>query len=62
MKIAVCRLDHLNTIARLNLSTLQDNGHDTGFCSWDYLHELGAEQDPRWAAYLDALTARGLSR
>jgi DUF971 family protein len=39
-----------------------DDGHDTGIFSWDYLHELGMEQDRRWAAYLAALTARGLSR
>lgn len=39
-----------------------DDGHDTGIFSWDYLRELGAEQDRRWADYLAALAARGLSR
>jgi len=39
-----------------------DDGHDTGIFSWDYLHELGVEQEQRWAAYLAALAARGLSR
>jgi DUF971 family protein len=39
-----------------------DDGHDTGIFSWDYLHELGVEQDRRWATYLAALAARGLSR
>ena len=39
-----------------------DDGHDTGIFSWDYLHELGVEQDRRWSAYLAALTAHGLSR
>jgi DUF971 family protein len=39
-----------------------DDLHDTGIYSWDYLHELGREQGPRWQAYLDALAARGLSR
>ena len=39
-----------------------DDGHDTGIYSWDYLHELGAEHDRRWAAYLAALAGRGLSR
>jgi DUF971 family protein len=39
-----------------------DDGHDTGIFSWDYLHELGVEQDRRWAAYLANLSARGLSR
>ena len=39
-----------------------DDGHDSGLYSWSYLHELGMEQDARWAAYLAALDSRGLSR
>ena len=39
-----------------------DDLHDTGIYSWEYLHELGREQDRRWPAYLAALTARGLRR
>ncbi len=39
-----------------------DDLHDSGIYSWDYLHELGREQEQRWQAYLDALAARGLSR
>ena len=39
-----------------------DDLHDTGIYSWDYLHELGREQDRLWTAYLTALDARGLSR
>jgi DUF971 family protein len=39
-----------------------DDLHDTGIYSWDYLATLGREQDRRWAAYLDALAVRGLSR
>ena len=39
-----------------------DDGHDSGIFSWDYLHELGASHDEKWAAYLAGLQARGLSR
>ena len=39
-----------------------DDLHDTGIYSWDYLYEMGQERDTRWAAYLRALEARGLSR
>jgi len=39
-----------------------DDGHDTGIFSWDYLRELGMDQDRKWAAYLAALSAQGLSR
>ena len=39
-----------------------DDGHDSGLYSWTYLHELGREQEQRWAAYLAELESRGLSR
>ncbi len=39
-----------------------DDGHDTGLFTWDYLFHLGRNQDRLWAAYLDMLKARGLSR
>jgi DUF971 family protein len=39
-----------------------DDGHDTGLYSWDYLHQLGREQERRWRDYLGELAARGLSR
>lgn len=38
------------------------DGHDTGIYTWDYLHELATEHDQRWAAYLQALAAKGLRR
>lgn len=39
-----------------------DDLHDSGIYSWDYLYELGRNQDRLWSSYLDALAARGLSR
>ena len=39
-----------------------DDLHDTGIYSWNYLYQLGVEQDKRWRAYLDALAANGLRR
>jgi len=39
-----------------------DDLHDTGIYSWTYLHELGREQEKRWAEYLAALRAHGVSR
>src|SRR5215469_3558086 len=32
-----------------------DDGHDTGLYSWEYLRELGRDQDRKWATYLKAL-------
>jgi len=39
-----------------------DDLHDTGIFSWSYLYELGERQEELWDLYLNALTARGLSR
>jgi DUF971 family protein len=39
-----------------------DDLHDTGIFSWQYLYQLGRNQDEIWQAYLDALEAQGLSR
>lgn len=38
------------------------DGHATGIYSWDYLYQLGLEQDTRWAAYLKQMEAAGASR
>lgn len=39
-----------------------DDLHDSGIFSWDYLLQLGREQEQRFAAYELALAAKGLSR
>lgn len=39
-----------------------DDLHDSGIFSWAYLYELGVDQEARWANYLAALSAQGLSR
>jgi DUF971 family protein len=39
-----------------------DDLHDTGIYSWNYLYQLGVEQERRWRDYLAALAAKGLSR
>lgn len=39
-----------------------DDLHDSGIYTWDYLYELGRNQDQLWGDYLAALDAAGLSR
>ncbi len=39
-----------------------DDLHDTGLFSWQYLYQLGENQDAIWQVYLDGLKAQGLSR
>jgi len=39
-----------------------DDLHDTGIFSWQYLYKLGENQESIWVEYLNALSAKGLSR
>jgi DUF971 family protein len=38
------------------------DGHGTGIYSWDYLYDLGVNQEKLWAEYLAKLKAAGASR
>jgi DUF971 family protein len=38
------------------------DGHNTGIYSWDYLYELGENQEKLWSQYLQKLAAAGASR
>jgi len=38
------------------------DGHATGIYSWEYLYQLGLEQDSHWAGYLKQIEAAGASR
>jgi DUF971 family protein len=38
------------------------DGHNTGIYSWDYLYELGENQEKYWSQYLERLAAAGASR
>ena len=39
-----------------------DDLHDSGIYGWNYLYELGARSEEKWKAYLEELSAKGLSR
>ncbi len=49
-------------VGRYAVRLVFDDGHDTGLYSWDYLHELGREQERKWRVYLDRLAALGYAR
>ena len=38
------------------------DGHNTGIYSWEYLYELGENQEDLWAGYLEKLKAANASR
>ena len=35
------------------------DGHDSGLFTWEYLHQLGSEQETLWADYMKRLHAAG---
>ncbi|WP_191602164.1 gamma-butyrobetaine hydroxylase-like domain-containing protein [Marinomonas algicola] len=39
-----------------------DDGHDTGLYSWDYLFNIGKNQEELWQIYLQRLDEAGKSR
>jgi DUF971 family protein len=55
-------IERIEPVGHYAVRLIFDDGHDTGIFSWDYLHELGVEQDKRWQAYLAEIAARGLNR
>jgi DUF971 family protein len=38
------------------------DGHDSGLYSWDYLHDLGVNQDALWKQYVERMNEAGASR
>lgn len=57
--VAVIGVDPVGSYAvRLSF----DDMHSTGIFTWPYLYELGEGIEEKWADYLAALDAKGLSR
>ncbi|HUG02811.1 MAG TPA: DUF971 domain-containing protein [Steroidobacteraceae bacterium] len=57
--VLVTRVEQIGVYAvRLHF----DDGHNSGLFSWDYLRELGAEFDRKWARYLERCEKLGYER
>lgn len=52
----------IEPVGHYAVSLVFSDGHDSGIYSWDYLYDLGMEQEAYWRAYLDRLAAAGESR
>ncbi|GAB4128685.1 MAG: DUF971 domain-containing protein [Sideroxydans sp.] len=52
----------IEPVGQYALKIIFDDGHDTGLYSWQYLHELGQNQEALWQDYLTKLEAAGASR
>lgn len=51
------RLTHVEAAGNYALKLTFDDGHDTGLYTWDYLYQLGSQQQQLWQNYLDQLQA-----
>src|SRR5262245_1272168 len=52
----------LEPVGSYAVQPLFSDGHGTGIYSWEYLYELGENQERMWREYLDKLAAAGASR
>jgi DUF971 family protein len=53
---------HVEPVGSYAIQPTFSDGHATGIYSWEYLYQLGVEQDARWAAYLRQMESSGSSR
>ncbi len=57
--VAIVALERAGNYA---LKLTFDDGHATGIYTWDYLHQLGVNQEQLWESYLQTLHQAGKSR
>lgn len=55
-------IDDVESMGNYAVKLNFDDGHNTGLYTWDYLYELGENQQENWQMYLDRLAAAGESR
>jgi DUF971 family protein len=52
----------LEPVGNYAVKPVFSDGHESGIYSWDYLYQLGREQDALWSAYQRRLQAAGVDR
>lgn len=55
-------IDAVEPVGAYALKLVFSDGHDTGLYAWDYLYELGRDQDALWRRYLARLQEAKASR
>lgn len=56
------RISRIEPVGNYAVRIVFDDGHDTGLYMWEYLRDLGENQEPLFQRYLDDLAAKGLTR
>ena len=55
-------ISDLRSVGHYAIQPVFSDGHDSGIFAWDYLYELGTNQEQLWSDYLERLDAAGASR
>jgi DUF971 family protein len=55
-------ISDLRSVGHYAIQPVFSDGHDSGIFAWDYLYELGTNQEQLWSEYLERLDAAGASR
>lgn len=55
-------LEGLEPVGNYGVKPVFSDGHASGIFTWDYLYQLGAEQDRMWQEYEGRLQAAGVLR
>lgn len=55
-------IDRIDPVGNYAICLHFDDGHNTGIYSWDYLYNLGKEQERLWQEYLSELDKAGHKR
>jgi len=55
-------VNNIEPVGQYAVVLMFSDGHETGIYSWDYLYDLGVNQDRYWQAYLRRMEEAGESR
>ena len=55
-------IDDVEPVGHYAIKLYFSDGHNTGLYTWDYLYELGINNDRYWQQYLEALKKAGIER
>jgi DUF971 family protein len=55
-------IKEVEPVGRYAIRPQFSDGHDSGIYSWEYLYELGEDQEALWQRYLERLAAANASR
>lgn len=55
-------IKQIEAVGNYAIRIVFDDGHDSGIYAWEYLHELGSQQEQYWHDYLTELKQANASR